>query len=228
MWGRGLAHVCREGMGQLGTRVSLQHALECPEPCLATGVLSWHTPATWAHVSPHSVFWDPWSSDWAQWSPHGMYWHPCLGTWVSTRPCLAVPRAVAGHGGLLMACSRMPKAAARHGARSQDGVWLDPGVGQSGSPAHRPCMCQQLMRHPRRGARRGRGCCGAGEDLAAHGAPDSIQACIQLLQSPCLSEGISGSSGGAAPRGGVCSGRRCLWRVLVADAAALRAHPSHG
>lgn len=39
----------------------------------------------------------------------------------------------------------------------------------------------------------------AGEELAAHRAPGSTQACIQLLQSPCLSEGISGAVAGPLP-----------------------------
>lgn len=62
MRGRDLGHVCREGMGQPGTGISLQRALGCPELCLATGVSSWHTPAPWARASPCGMFWDAWSS----------------------------------------------------------------------------------------------------------------------------------------------------------------------
>lgn len=81
---------------------------------------------------------------------------------------------------------------------------LDPGVGQNGVPMPRPCTCQWLVcpsstvpagavaaAGPARG--------GAGEELAAHRAPGSTQACIQLLQSPCLSEGISGAVAGPLP-----------------------------
>lgn len=176
MWGRGLGHVCREGMGQPGTGVSLQAAPGCPELRLAAGVPPWHTPATWAQVCPYSVSWDTWGGDWAQWSPRGTYWDPLLGTGISTWPRIAAPRAVVGHGVFLTACSRTPEAAARRSARSPGDAWLDPGVGQVALPVHRPCTCRWLVRGPRRGARRGRGCRRAGEELAAHGAPGSIQA----------------------------------------------------
>lgn len=89
----------------------------------------------------------------------------CTGIpgWAWGSPCgHSVPRAVVGHGDLLMVCSRMPGAAARHGAGSQSDAWLDPGVGPSGSPMPRPCTCQQLVRRPCHGACRGCGCCRAG------------------------------------------------------------------
>lgn len=78
-----------KGLGQPGTGVSLQQALGCPELCLATGVSSWHTPATWAQASPYSMFWDTWRSDSAQGSSHGMHWDSWLGMGVSTWPLSA-------------------------------------------------------------------------------------------------------------------------------------------
>lgn len=97
MQGRDLGHVCREGMGQPGTGISLPGALGCLELCWPLGSRMAYTGPVGTGTSMQRVlgYLEQW---WAQGSPHGTYWDSawpwgcaqqcpehCLGTGVSSR-----------------------------------------------------------------------------------------------------------------------------------------------